>query len=68
MRMYISGFCGLCALIGHLRSLFIQTKELLVPDVVELDPPTVGQAADDYTANRSNNKNWSVGFRDNCIW
>jgi hypothetical protein len=36
--------------------------------VAELDLPTVGQAADDYTANRSNNKNWSVGFRDNCIW
>jgi hypothetical protein len=28
----------------------------------------MGQAADDYTANRSNNKNWSIGFGDNCIW
>src|SRR4029453_11415882 len=34
----------------------------------ELDLPTVGQAADDYTANRSNNKNWSIGFRDDCTW
>jgi len=34
----------------------------------ELILPTVGQAADDDTANRSNNKNRSVGFRDNCIW
>lgn len=35
---------------------------------LKLSLPTVGQAADDYTANRSNNKNWSINFRDNCTW
>jgi len=67
-HVLVSGLPGFCTLVGHLHSFLVQTKELLVLGVVELDPPTVGQAADDYTANRSNNKNWSVGCRDNCIW
>ena len=44
------------------------TVKVATASKAELDLPTVGQSSDDYTANGSYNKNWSVGFRDNCIW
>ena len=33
-----------------------------------LDLPTVGQAADNESAKRSDNKNWSVCFSDDRAW